>query len=154
MKYANPSSWKFVIPGKHSIVWTSKPVGSSLLCHSLAYGDCEIVVMVIERGFCRIVVTHPSRRWNCRKLPNLYGAFAPLKSLLEYVLLSFNITGWFGDPGSREDRRGLRGKLVHFPLNPLQSSWDPLVTKSTLRKLRSGRHARSGQEWHSVTGVL
>jgi hypothetical protein len=27
----------------------------------------------------------------------------------------------------------LRGKLVHFPLNPLQSSRDPLVTKSTLK---------------------
>jgi hypothetical protein len=27
----------------------------------------------------------------------------------------------------------LRGKLVHFPLNPLQSSRDSLVTKSTLR---------------------
>jgi hypothetical protein len=26
----------------------------------------------------------------------------------------------------------LRGKLVHFLLNPLQSSRDPLVTKSTL----------------------
>jgi hypothetical protein len=24
------------------------------------------------------------------------------------------------------------GKLVHFPLNPLQSSCDPLVTKSSL----------------------
>jgi hypothetical protein len=34
----------------------------------------------------------------------------------------------------------LRGKLVYFPLNPLQSSRDPLVTKSTLRlvhKLKS-----------------
>jgi hypothetical protein len=27
----------------------------------------------------------------------------------------------------------LRGKLIHFPLNPLQSSRDPLVTKSALR---------------------
>jgi hypothetical protein len=26
----------------------------------------------------------------------------------------------------------LKGKLVYFPLNPLQSSRDPLVTKSTL----------------------
>jgi hypothetical protein len=29
----------------------------------------------------------------------------------------------------------LRGKLVYFPLNPLQSSRDPLVTKSTLMEL-------------------
>jgi hypothetical protein len=28
----------------------------------------------------------------------------------------------------------LRGKLVYFPLNPLQSSRDPLITKSTLRE--------------------
>jgi hypothetical protein len=35
----------------------------------------------------------------------------------------------------------LRGKLVHFSLNPLQSSRDPLVTKSALRKKRwSDRH--------------
>ena len=27
--------------------------------------------------------------------------------------------------GSREDRRGLRGKWTNFPLNPLQSSRDP-----------------------------
>jgi hypothetical protein len=27
----------------------------------------------------------------------------------------------------------LRRKLVHFPLNPLQSSRDPFVTKSTLK---------------------
>jgi hypothetical protein len=39
--------------------------------------------------------------------------------------------------GSREDWRGLRGKLVHFPLNPLQSSRDPLVTKSTLNFVES-----------------
>jgi hypothetical protein len=29
----------------------------------------------------------------------------------------------------------LRGKLVYFPLNPLQSSRDPLVTKSTLSEI-------------------
>jgi hypothetical protein len=46
--------------------------------------------------------------------------------------LPLHSKGWFGDPGSREDWRGLRGKLVYFPLNPLQSSRDPLVTKSTL----------------------
>jgi hypothetical protein len=27
---------------------------------------------------------------------------------------------------------GIEGKLVDFPLNPLRSSRDPLVTKSTL----------------------
>jgi hypothetical protein len=40
--------------------------------------------------------------------------------------------GLFGDRGSGEVWRGLRGKLVYFPLDPLQSSRDPLVTKSTL----------------------
>jgi hypothetical protein len=29
----------------------------------------------------------------------------------------------------------LRRKLVHFPLNPLQSSHDPFVTKSVLNGL-------------------
>lgn len=40
--------------------------------------------------------------------------------------------GWFGDPRSQEDRRGLKKKLVYFPLNPLQFSRDLLITKSTL----------------------
>jgi hypothetical protein len=30
----------------------------------------------------------------------------------------------------------LRGTLVYFPVNPLQSSRDPLVTKSILRELQ------------------
>jgi hypothetical protein len=53
------------------------------------------------------------------------------------------LQGWFGDPGSREDWRGLREKLVYFPLDPLQSSRDPLVTKSTLI-VSSGYLSRTG----------
>jgi hypothetical protein len=35
----------------------------------------------------------------------------------------------------REDERELRVKLVYFPLNPLQSLCDQLVTKSILKVL-------------------
>jgi hypothetical protein len=40
----------------------------------------------------------------------------------------------------------LRGKLVHFPLNPLQSPRDPLVTKSARRERCSARAAATTQK--------
>jgi hypothetical protein len=42
----------------------------------------------------------------------------------------------------------LRWKLVYFPLNPLQSSQDPLVTKSTL--MVSSKLLRLFQRFASV----
>jgi hypothetical protein len=42
---------------------------------------------------------------------------------------------WFGDPGSREDRRGLMGKLVHFPPQSPPILPGSLLTKSALKGL-------------------
>jgi hypothetical protein len=41
--------------------------------------------------------------------------------------------GRSGDQESRGDWRGLRGKLVHCPLNPLQSPTIPLSPNQPLR---------------------
>lgn len=49
------------------------------------------------------------------------------------VHFKFLFKSWFGVHESRGDWRILRGKLVYFSLNPLQSPREPLVTKSTLK---------------------